>query len=139
MTTISTTRPPEGIRITTELATEPFWVAAKEGRLVAPQCTECSHFRFPPTPFCPACRHQEVNWVDLEGASVFSFSVVRGLPDQPKDVLVPAVVEFMNAPGVHVVSNIVDADPDAVEIGRSLIVDFITIKDGWKLPVFRLA
>jgi uncharacterized protein len=47
------------------------------------------------------------------------------------------VVEFANATGVHVVSNIVDALPEDVEIGQHLEVDFVEIADGWKLPVFR--
>lgn len=135
--TRSTTRTPATIRITTDSATEPFWIAAQEERLIAPRCASCGHFRFPPTPFCPNCRTQGVDWVDLEQPTVFSFSIVRGLPDQPKDVLVPAVVEFANAPGVHVVSNVIDADPEAVAIGDALTVEFIEIADGWKLPVFR--
>src|SRR5215211_1263753 len=102
--TPSTTRPPAEIWITTESATEPFWEAAKHDHLVAPRCKACGLFRFPPTPFCPNDQSQEVDWVDLEGGRIFSFSIVRGLPDQPDDVLVPAVVEFSNAPTVHVVS-----------------------------------
>ena len=31
--------------------TEPFWEAAKQRRLVAPQCADCGSFRMPPTPF----------------------------------------------------------------------------------------
>jgi len=135
----STTRPPASIRIMTESATEPYWQAAREHRLVAPRCQACGTFRFPPTPFCPACRSQAVDWVELEGPTIFSFSIVRGLPDQPDDVLVPVVVEFDNAPNVHVVSNLVDAAPDDVAIGLPLRVDFVTIADGWELPVFQLA
>ena len=133
----STTRPPGEIQITTDPSTEPFWRAAQQGQLVAPRCTACGAFRFPPTPFCPVCQRREVELVELTGAKVFSFSIVRGPPDEPERVLVPAVVEFANAPGVHVVSNIVDALPDDVEIGQHLDVDFIEIADGWKLPVFR--
>jgi uncharacterized OB-fold protein len=134
----STTRPPSGIRITTDTVTEGYWRAAQDGRLVAPRCTSCGTFRFPPTPFCPSCQHQEIDWIDLGQGTIFSFSIVRGLPDQPDDVIVAAVIEFADAPGVHVVSNIVDADPDAVHIGDEVTVDFIEIADGWKLPVFRL-
>src|SRR5829696_8908757 len=128
----STTRPPAEIQITTESATEPFWQAARADRLVAPRCSACGTYRFPPTPFCPNCRSQQVDWVEISGGIVFSFSIVRGLPDQPDDVLVPVVVDFPDAPGVHVVSNLVDADPDAVEIGDKLDVGFIDIADGWK-------
>jgi uncharacterized OB-fold protein len=132
------TLPPESIRITTDAWTEPYWQAAKEERLVAPRCSSCGAHRFPPTPFCPECRSQDLDWVQLTGpASVFSYSVVRGLPGEPELTIVPVVVEFADAPGVHVVSNVVDVDPGHVHIGMPLEVAFAPIADGWKLPVFR--
>jgi uncharacterized OB-fold protein len=33
-------------------ATQPFWDAARQDRLVAPRCTNCGTFRLPPAPFC---------------------------------------------------------------------------------------
>ena len=84
MMALATTTPPESIRITTDGWTVPYWEAAKQEQLVAPQCRACGAFRFPPSPFCPECRSQDTEWVRLSGrACVFSFSVVRGLPGQP--------------------------------------------------------
>jgi uncharacterized protein len=136
---LSTTQTPATIHITTDAITEPFWIAAKEGRLTAPKCTSCGTFRFPPTPFCPSCQKQSVDFVEITGATIFSYSIVRGLATQPDDVIVPIIVAFANAPGVHVVSNLVDADPETVAIGQALTLDFITIADDWKLPIFRVA
>jgi uncharacterized protein len=137
---LATTLPPESIRITTDSWTEPFWQAAKEHRLVAPHCRSCGAYRFPPTPFCPECRSQDTEFVDLAGPlSVFSFSVVRGLPGLPDLLLVPVVVEAADAPRVHVVSNLVDVQPEAVHIGMPVVADFVTIGDGWELPIFRVA
>jgi uncharacterized OB-fold protein len=138
MSTLSTTLPPESIRITTDPWTEPYWQAAKEGRLSVPRCAVCGTFRLPPTPFCPECQSQELEWVDLIGrAHVFSFSVVRGLPGSPDLVLIPVVLELEGAPGIHLVSNLIDADPESVRIGMAVEVDFVGITDSWKLPVFR--
>jgi uncharacterized OB-fold protein len=107
---------------------------------VAPRCEACGTFRFPPGPFCPACRSQDVDWVALTGpGAVFSYSVVRGLPGQPDLLLVPVVVEFPDALGVHVVSDLVGADPDEVRIGMPVVVAFTPIADGWQLPVFHVA
>ena len=140
MTALATTRPPESIQITVDGWTAPYWEAAREERLVAPRCQDCGAFRFPPSPFCPECRSQNTDWVTLSGrASVFSFSVVRGLPSQPDTLLVPAVVELPDAPGIHIVSNIVEVDPDDVIIAMPVAVTFVDISDGWKLPVFRPA
>jgi uncharacterized OB-fold protein len=58
--------------------TKPFWDAALEDRLVVPRCTNCGTFRLPPGPFCFACRHQAVEWVELPGTgAVYTFTVVR--------------------------------------------------------------
>lgn len=132
--------PGENVHITTDPATEPFWQAAKENRLVAPQCAACGHFRLPPTSFCPECQSTDVNWVELSGtAEVYSFAVVHGFPGLPDVTLVPVVIDLPDAPGARLVSNVIDVDPETVHIGMKLTVDFSPIADGWKLPVFRVA
>ncbi|MFJ6852334.1 Zn-ribbon domain-containing OB-fold protein [Streptomyces sp. NPDC091271] len=132
--------PSEYVHITTDSHTEPFWTAAREKRLTAPSCGSCGHFRLPPTPFCPECQSQEVNWVELSGrATVFSFSVVRGFPGLKDIVLVPVVVDLPDAPGARLVSNVIDVAPEDVTIGMELQVAFHPISDDWLLPVFRPA
>ncbi|MEE3753057.1 Zn-ribbon domain-containing OB-fold protein [Mycobacterium intracellulare] len=137
---LATTIPGEHVRIAVNKDTEPFWQAAKERRLVAPQCAECQTFRLPPTPFCPNCQSKEVNWVELSGvATVYSFAVVHGFPGMPDLLLVSAVLDLPDAPGARLVSNVVDVAPADVSIGLSLRVDFSPIADGWLLPIFRVA
>jgi uncharacterized OB-fold protein len=135
---LATTIPGEHVRIAVNKDTEPFWQAAKERRLVAPQCADCQTFRLPPTPFCPNCRSKAVDWIELSGAAtVYSFAVVHGFPGMPDLLLVPAVLELPDAPGARLVSNIVDVAPADVTIGMPLRVYFSPISDGWLLPVFR--
>ncbi|MGO9100068.1 MAG: Zn-ribbon domain-containing OB-fold protein [Mycobacterium sp.] len=136
--TLATTIPGEHVRIAVNKDTEPFWQAAKEGRLTAPQCADCHTFRLPPTPFCPACQSKTVRWVQLGGAAtVYSFAVVHGVPGMPDLTLVPAVVDLPDAPGARLVTNIIDIAPSDVYIGMPLRVDFSPIADGWMVPVFR--
>jgi uncharacterized protein len=135
---LATTIPGEQVLITMNGSTEPFWQAAKQGRLVAPKCARCGTFRLPPTPFCPSCQSTDVEWVELSGAAtVYSFAVVHGFPGLPELLLVPAVVDLSDAPGARLVSNVIDVDPAEVTIGMSLHVEFSPIADGWMLPVFR--
>jgi uncharacterized protein len=137
--TLATAIPGEHVRVAMNKDTEPFWQAAKERRLVAPQCAVCGTFRLPPTPFCPNCQSKSVNWVDLGGdAIVYSFAVVHGFPGMPDLVLVPAVLDLPDAPGARLVSNVVDIAPADVTIGMPVRVDFSPIADGWLLPVFRV-
>jgi uncharacterized OB-fold protein len=138
--TSATYLPPDAVHITTDPHTEPFWEAAKQRRLVAMQCRDCNRFRMPPTPFCPQCRSTAVAWPELSGRGVvYSFSVVHGLPQHPDVTLLPVIVDLPDAPGARLVSNVVDVDPAAVEIGAELTVDFVPISDGYLYPVFRLA
>jgi uncharacterized OB-fold protein len=130
--------PADRVRITTDTSTEPFWQAAKQERLVAPKCADCGTFRLPPTPFCPQCQSTAVDWTELSGrATVFSFSVVHGFPGLPDITLVPAVLDLPDAPGARLVSNVVDVEPEKVEIGMEVEVLFSPISDGWLLPLFR--
>jgi uncharacterized OB-fold protein len=130
--------PAEAVHIATNPVTEPFWQAAKESRLVAPQCSDCGTFRLPPTPFCPSCTSTAVTWTELSGeATVFSFAVVHGYPGIRDITLVPAVLDLAGAPGARLVSPVVGVDPEQVHIGMTVYVDFTPITDGWKLPVFR--
>ncbi|MDT5178079.1 MAG: uncharacterized protein QOJ95_2277 [Mycobacterium sp.] len=136
--TLATTIPGEHVRIAVNKDTEPFWQAAKDHRLVAPQCADCGTFRLPPTPFCPNCRSKAVDWIQLSGeAVVYSFAVVHGFPGMPDLLLLPAILDLPDAPGARLVSNVVDVAPADVAIGMSVQVDFSPIADGWLLPVFR--
>ncbi|NYI75531.1 Zn-ribbon domain-containing OB-fold protein [Nocardioides panzhihuensis] len=136
--TLATALPSETVHITTNPVTEPFWQAAKERRLTAAQCAVCGAFRMPPTPFCPECQSDSIAWPELSGAAtLYSFAVVHGFPGLPDITLVSAVVDLPDAPGARLISNIIDIDPDEVEIGMSLTVDFHPISDDWLLPVFR--
>lgn len=132
--------PGERIAITTDTWTEPFWQAAKDGRLTACQCTDCGTFRMPPTPFCPNCQSQNTDWPTLPGtATVFSFAVCSRspYPDLPDFTYVPVVVDLDGAPGARLVSNLVGIAPSKVEIGMAVQCDFNPIQDGWMLPIFR--
>jgi hypothetical protein len=130
--------PGENVHIATDPYTEPFWAAAKEDRLVAPKCADCGTFRLPPTPFCPQCQSENVEWPELSGrATVYSFSVVHGFPGLPDITLVAAVLDLPDAPGARLVTNVVDVDPAEVEIGTEVEVLFSPIADGWKIPLFR--
>lgn len=131
--------PGANIRITTNPATEPFWQAAKERKLVGCQCGQCGHFRMPPSPYCPECQSNDIDWPELPGTgTVFSFAICTKNPANGDDyVYVPAVIAVDGAPGTHLVSNLCDVDADDVEIGMKVAVDWNPIQDDWVLPIFK--
>lgn len=121
--------------------TEPFWAAAREHRLVAPRCQACGRFRMPPTPFCPGCRRQGVDWVELCGrGTVYSFTVShQAFVPQLKDHVpfVVAVVEPEDAPGIRLVTNLVGTETDDVRIGMPVEVVWDDVHEHATIPRFR--
>jgi uncharacterized OB-fold protein len=122
--------------------TRPFWDACRRRELVAQRCTGCNAFRHPPAPVCWRCRSFAHEWVRLSGrGTLFSFAVVHrpflpALADRgPFNV---AVVALDDAPGLRLVSNVVDAAPDALRVGLPLAVVFEDVTADVTLPRFRM-
>ncbi|MDB5703821.1 MAG: hypothetical protein JWN66_937 [Sphingomonas bacterium] len=132
-------RPPEAlVRIVTDSWTEPFWSAAKEERLTCAQCGNCHRFRMPPTPFCPHCRSQEIDWPTLPGTgTIYSYTVVERavLPGTEDSIpYVPAVIALDGATPARLISNIVDSSLDSIRIGARVRVIFDVMPDGAAVP-----
>lgn len=120
--------------------TEPFWAAARERRLVGAQCACCGAFRMPPSPRCPECLSEEINWVELSGRGVvYSYTIVRETPYPgfEKVTFAPVVVDLPDAPGARLVGNLVGVVPEAIHIGMEVEVDWNPVKDGQMVPIFR--
>ncbi|GAF48889.1 Zn-ribbon domain-containing OB-fold protein [Rhodococcus wratislaviensis] len=120
--------------------TWPFWEAAASHHLKAPRCTSCQEFRFPPAPVCWNCRASEVDWVELPGTGViFTFTVTRKpLLPALSDVVpyVTVVVDVDEAPGVRLVAQLVGQDPETVQIGQSVRVEWDDIREDLTIPRF---
>ncbi|HVW42937.1 MAG TPA: OB-fold domain-containing protein [Amycolatopsis sp.] len=135
--------PAEFAEINPDAWTEPFWLATREHKLTVPKCTNCGAFRFPPGPFCHACRHQEVEQVELSGAgAVYTYTVVRhavvpALQDSVPYVV--AVLELDGAPGVRMIANLVESDVEAVRIGSRVEVAWDDVDAEVTVARFRLA
>ncbi|HZP41207.1 MAG TPA: OB-fold domain-containing protein [Candidatus Binatia bacterium] len=122
--------------------TRPFWDACRRHALVVQRCTACGAFRHPPTPVCWRCRRFEHEWTPLPGTgTVFSYAVVHRAFLPPLADHVPftvAVVALDGAPGVRLVSNVVDVGPDALHVGLAVEVFFEDVTPEVSLPRFRL-
>jgi uncharacterized OB-fold protein len=131
-----------GLVIVTDAWTQPFWDAAARHRLVAQRCADCGRLRMPPSPFCPTCRSQACDWPELSGrGTIYSFTIVASAvtPRQAEHVpYVPALIEPVDAPGVRLVSNVVDAPLSAIRVGGEVEVAWQDRADGLSVPRFRL-
>ena len=135
--------PPTGLfHLTTDQWTKPFWDAAREHKLVGACCADCGTFRMPPTPFCPECRSQVIDWRELSGEGVlYSFTIVARaiMPEMADNIpYVPALVDLPDAPGTRLITNVVDAPLNKIEIGAKLKVKWHDTEDGVTIPMFTL-
>jgi uncharacterized OB-fold protein len=141
MDTLSLTPDLSTLDIPWDAWSKPFWDAAAERTLLMPRCGDCGTFRWPAGPFCPNCRSQAVEWTAPGRGRIYSFTVlpVRGAqPDAAPQVRIPALVEFDDAPGVRLVSALIEAPVERVAIGAPVEVDWIPAANA-AVPVFRLA
>jgi hypothetical protein len=126
---------------TVEDETRPFWDAASEGRLLIQRCNACDQWQYYPRPFCKRCWSEDVEWAEASGkGTIYTFSIVRrnDLPPFGDRVpYVPAIIDLDEGP--RMMSEVVDADLESVEVGQAVVVDFREIDDELKRPVFRPA
>jgi hypothetical protein len=114
------------------LETETFWEATKENRLLLKKCTDCGKTHWYPRAICPHCFSSNTEWYDASGrGKIYSFSVMRRAE-------IPYVMAYVTlAEGVTMLSNIVEADFDALEIDQDVEVVFRATEGDQSLPLFR--
>jgi 3-oxo-4,17-pregnadiene-20-carboxyl-CoA hydratase alpha subunit len=118
-----------------------WWQAAAEHKLLVQRCADCGRMRLPPGPLCPACRSFKHGWQELSGrGTVYTYTIVHrvyipSLADRLPYVVI--VVDLDGGGGTRLLSNLVDADPAAVDVGMAVEVVWEDIAPGLALPRFR--
>jgi uncharacterized protein len=132
--------PRELFKLSVDQWTAAFWEAAAQHRLVVPRCCACGTFRMPPTPFCPECQSQGVDWIEVAGqGTIYSYSIItRATVPSMADCLpyIPALITLEEAAGVRLVTNIVDVPVDGVHIGARVCLVWADLEPGVSLPRF---
>jgi uncharacterized OB-fold protein len=115
----------------TNAENQPFWDAAAEGRLLLKHCAGCGQFHFYPRAICPHCFSDRTEWRDSKGdGAIYSYSVMRRVP-QPYALAYVTLDE-----GITLMTNIVDADLDALKIGQRVKVVFRPTDGAIVAPAF---
>lgn len=118
--------------------TEPFWDAARDGRLVVQRCASCGAESFPPRSMCRACRSRDVGLVEVTSIGhVYSFTVnhQRWLPGLEVPFAI-VLVEFAEHPGVRIAGRLRGCPPEAVVIDMRVEVGFEPGPGGFAIPSF---
>ena len=127
------------LRPQTNQDTEFFWEGTRAGELRIQTCSACGVLRHPPGPSCPACHAHDRSYVVASGrGTVFSYVVHRHPPVPGRELpIVLALVDLEE--GTRLLAEVVDCDPEKVDVGMPVQVDFQRIDDELTLPVWRTA
>lgn len=117
-----------------------FWDRCARHELAFQRCRECATFRNPPSPVCYKCHSNDTEWVPVEGlGTLFSWTIVTHGVHPALQEYLPfnvALVEFPDAPGVRLITNIVDAAPEELVVGMPVQLHWDDLAD-MSLPRFR--
>jgi len=115
----------------------PHWEGCRRGELLVQRCEDCGHYVFTPELACTFCLSESLAWVKSSGHGVlYSFTVIHR-PQRPEFEVpyVGVIVELDE--GWYMLSNLVDCELDAIEIGMPLAVCFIPRGVEMVLPMFK--
>ncbi len=117
-----------------------FWDAVANHELVLQRCRACDIYHQPPRPMCPECKSMDtLEWVPSSGRGHI-YSYVNFTTDKmayPAMKVPYAVVLIELDEGVRLISNLMDIEPDEIEIGMPVEVVFDDISEDLTLYKFK--
>lgn len=117
----------------------PFFAGAQEHRLLIQRCTRCDTLQSPGRFACTECGSDALEWVESTGrGTVFTYVIMHQKYHPAFENDIPynvAVIELEEGP--RLVSNVVDVEPEEIEVGMDVDVMFEPITDEVTLPRFR--
>jgi len=117
---------------------QPWWDAVAEHRLTYQVCRSCEGVVFYPRNRCSHCLSDALEWRESRGiGTVYSKTLVHRAPDPRLSSQVPYAVALIDLDeGFRMLSRLIGADANAVQIGARAQVKFAPDPDGRTLPCF---
>ena len=121
-----------------------FWDGVQQGELRIQECEGCQLLSHPPRVRCSRCGSYELGYRVASGRGQL-YSFVEAHHPQVPGFDYPLTVGLIELEeGTRLLSQLIDVDPDHVEIGMPLEAAFVEVEpppaagqSGWKLPLFR--
>ena len=112
---------------------QPFWDAAAQGRFLIKRCRACGEPHWYPRTLCPFCFSADTAWEESPGAgAIYTFSVMR------RNTPIPYAIGYVTLDeGISLLTNFVDCDLDALNIGQRVKLKWTPTEGG--PPVFTFA
>ena len=112
--------------------TREFWSGAEAGQLMLNTCDDCHRPHWYPRVICPLCGSTRLRWQQATGkGTLYAFSAAR----RASPAYTLAYVQL--AEGPTLLTNMVEADPDALVIGMPVQVTFRRAEEGRMMPFFK--
>ena len=114
--------------------TEAFWSATARGVFLIRRCRACGKAHWYPRTLCPFCTSTDTEWEEGSGRGViYSFSLMRRADP-------PFVMAYVTlAEGPTMMTNIVNCDPDALQVGAAVELVFVRSEGNFAVPCFQPA
>lgn len=118
--------------------TEAYWDGCRKHELLLQRCVECSEFQFYPRIVCTSCLSDKLEWVKASGqGKILTFTVVRRPVSEAYAEDVPYVVALIKLDeGPTMMSNVVECDPESLQIGDPVQVMFEDWSKDISIPMF---
>ena len=116
---------------------QPYWDACKRGELVYQRCPDCGLVLERPSTVCGGCFGRSLEWVRSSGTgTLYSWTVVWR-PQHPAFTVpyAPAIIS-MDEGWWHIAA-VIGCEPEDLEPGMRLAVEFHPASDDIVLPYYR--
>lgn len=129
--------------VTPDVHTKPYWDACARQELRIQRCCDCRGWQHPPITGCQSCGSFNREFVLVSGKGVvYSFTIPCHpvIPSVRECVPYNVVVVALNeAPGVRLISNLIDMDSDEIRIGMPVELAWQRVDEDVCLARFRSA
>jgi uncharacterized protein len=117
--------------------TQPFWDGAKQGKLMLQRCNATGKLQWPPRPLSLYTGRNDLSWIEVSGkATLYSWTVTRSAwPGH--EGRVPYVCAYVKLQeGVRMLVNLINCDPEQLQIGMDLHLVWDELDEGVPYPAF---
>ena len=122
----------------TDWQTLAYWEGCGRGELVLQRCSSCDLVQHRPRGVCAHCLSSDLEHFVASGRGVvYSCTVIHqnGIP--PFRDACPYVLAYVDLEeGPRLMTNVVGCDPETVEVGMDVMVEFVPAGEGLGVPRF---
>lgn len=109
--------------------TRAYWEGCGRHQLILQRCGSCGTVQHRPRAICATCLSGELEHFEASGrGTLYTYTVTHQNGVPPFSNALPYILAYVELEeGPRLLTNIVGCEPDAVEIGMAMVVDFADV------------